>query len=53
MNEGSHTGAGAISRREIFRKGFTPVPEKQAPTKDDFGGYGRYRPTVDTNEPKR
>ena len=41
FNEGSTTGAGAIKSREIFRKNVTPVPEKPAPTADDFGGYGR------------
>ena len=41
FSEGSHTGAGAIKSREIFRKGVTPVPEKPAPSSDDFGGYGR------------
>jgi hypothetical protein len=41
FNEGSHTGAGAIKSREIFRKGVTPVPEKPAPTSADYGGYGR------------
>ena len=41
FNEGSHTGAGAIKSREIFRKNVTPAPEKPAPTADDFGSYGR------------
>jgi hypothetical protein len=41
FGEGTHTGAGAIKSREIFRKGVTPVPEKPAPIADDFGGYGR------------
>jgi hypothetical protein len=50
FNEGSHSGEGAITRREIFRKGVTPVPEKPAPTKDDFGGYGRYRRHLDNEK---
>jgi hypothetical protein len=41
FNEGATTGKGAIKSREIFRTGVKPVPEKPAPTADDFGGYGR------------
>jgi hypothetical protein len=38
---GGTRDAATIESREIFRTNVKLVPEKPAPTKDDFGGYGR------------
>jgi hypothetical protein len=49
FNVGSHTGAGAIKSREIFRENVKPVPEKPAPKAEDFGGYRAQVLSFNTN----